>query len=133
MRKILIILAILVLIFPTIILAANEAETCNEYCAHFQDDPPWDPPEDQVCICNPLEAAEFEVILDNIIGFIFNIAVVLAPLMIIMAGFLFVTAGGNLEQINRAKAIIIWTSIGFLVILLSRGIMGIIINLLGVS
>ncbi len=132
MRKILIILAILVLIFPTIILAA-EAETCNEYCAHFQDDPPLDTPTDQVCICNPLKAAEFEIILDNIIGFIFNIALVLAPLMIIIAGFLFVTAAGNLEQISRAKAIITWTSVGFFVILLSRGIMGIIIKFFGVK
>lgn len=89
--------------------------------------------DSEVIIQNPLQAAEFEVILDNIIGFIFNIAVVLAPLMIIIAGFLFVTAGGNLEQINRAKAIIVWTSIGFFIILLSRGIMGIIMNLLGVK
>jgi hypothetical protein len=85
-----------------------------------------------ITIQNPLEAAEFEVILDNIIGFIFNIAIVLAPLMIIIAGFLFVTAGGDLNQINRAKSIIVWTSVGFLIILLSRGIMGIIKNILGV-
>ena len=84
-------------------------------------------------IDNPLATEDFEVIIDNIINFIFNIAVVLAPLMIIIAGFLFVTAGGNLEQIKRAKNIIIWTSVGFFVILLARGIMGVIMNLLGVS
>ncbi len=84
-------------------------------------------------IQNPLQAAEFEVILDNIIGFIFNVAVVLAPLMIVIAGFLFVTAAGNSDQINRARAIIVWTAIGFLIILLSRGIMGIIRKILGLS
>ncbi len=86
-----------------------------------------------ITLQNPLEATEFEDILDNVIDFIFNIAVVLVPLMIIIAGFLFVTAGGNAEQINKAKTMIIWTAIGFLIILLSKGIMGIITNLLGVG
>lgn len=87
---------------------------------------------DEIIIRNPLQATTTEVIIDNLIDFIFNIAIVLAPLMIIIAGFLFVTAGGNSEQINRAKAIIIWTAVGFLIILLSRGIMGIIKTILGV-
>jgi len=86
-----------------------------------------------IMIENPLQAAEFEIILDNIIGFIFNIAVVLFPLMIIIAGFLFVTAAGDINKITQAKNIIIWTSVGFLIVLLSRGIMGIIMNLLGVK
>jgi len=86
-----------------------------------------------ITLQNPLQAAEFEDILDNVIDFIFNIAIVLVPLMIVIAGFLFVTAGGNAEQINKAKTMIIWTAIGFLIILLSKGIMGIIMNLLGVG
>lgn len=86
-----------------------------------------------IMIENPLQAAEFEDILDNVIDFIFQIALVLVPLMVVIAGFLFVTAGGNSEQINKAKTMIIWTVIGFLIILLSKGIMGIIMNLLGVG
>jgi len=89
--------------------------------------------DSEVIIQNPLESAEFEVILDNIIGFIFNIAVILVPLLIIIFGFLFVTAAFNTNKITQAKNIIIWTSIGFFIILLSRGIMGIIMNLLGVK
>ncbi len=86
-----------------------------------------------IILQNPLQATEFEDILDNVIDFIFNIAIVLAPLMVVIAGFLFVTSGGNAEQINKAKTMIIWTAIGFLIILLSKGIMGIITNLLGVG
>ncbi len=132
MKKFLIILLILVLISPIIILA-DQAGDCDEYCQHLQDDPPWDSPENQTCICNPLATTNFEVIIDNIIDFIFNIAIVLAPLMTIVAGFLFVTAGGNLEQINRAKAMITWSIIGFLIILLAKGIMAVIESLLGVG
>jgi heme/copper-type cytochrome/quinol oxidase subunit 2 len=86
-----------------------------------------------ITLQNPLQATEFEDILENIIDFIFNIAIVLVPLIVVIAGILFVTAGGNLEQINKAKTMIIWTAIGFLIILLSKGIMGIITNLLGVG
>ncbi|XOB42123.1 MAG: hypothetical protein ACKKMP_01950 [Candidatus Nealsonbacteria bacterium] len=89
---------------------------------------------DVIVIENPLaEGTQFEDIIDNLIDFIFNIAIVLAPLMVVIAGFLFVTAGGNLEQTQRARNIILWTIIGFLIILLAKGIMAVIENLLGVN
>ncbi len=169
MRKTLIILTVLVLAFPTTILAVevepeqavncsdycyyldNEkfnktlptvtgetscdcATDCDEYCDHLKDVSPKYQPPSQTCFCNPLEKiTEFKTIITNIIDSIFNVAIVLAPLMIIIAGFLFVTAGGNPEQTKRAKNIIIWTSVGFFVILLAMGIMGVIQSLLGVS
>lgn len=87
-----------------------------------------------ITIRNPLtEGTQFEDIVDNLIDFVFNIAIVLAPLTTIIAGFLLVTAGGNLEQINKAKAMIVWSIIGFLIILLAKGIMAVIMNLLGVG
>lgn len=82
---------------------------------------------------NPLEAGSFETIIDNLIDFIFKIAIVLAPLMIIIGGILFVTAGGNIQQIGRARKLILWTAIGFLIVLLSKGIVGIINKILGVQ
>jgi len=113
MRKILFTSVLLSLALPIIVLA--------------------DCPPGSVCIDNPLIADSFETIIDNLIDFIFNIAVVLAPLMLIIGGFLFVTAGGSPEQISRAKNLLIWTAIGFLVVLLSKGILGIINKILGVK
>ena len=90
--------------------------------------------ENLITIRNPLtEGTQFEDIVDNLVDFVFNIVIVLAPLTTIVAGFLFVTAGGNLEQINRAKAMIVWSIVGFLIILLAKGIMSVIQSLLGVS
>jgi hypothetical protein len=89
--------------------------------------------EETIRIENPLEAGSFEVIINNIIDFIFKIAIVLAPLMVIIGGFLFVTAGGNIQQISRAKNLLIWTAIGFAIVLLSKGILGIIEKILGVK
>ncbi len=89
--------------------------------------------DETIRIENPLEAESFEVIVNNIIDFIFKIAIVVAPLMVIVGGFLFVTAGGNVQQINRARNLLIWTAIGFLIVLLSKGILGIIEKILGVK
>lgn len=84
-------------------------------------------------IQNPLLAGEFEDIVENIIDFIFKIAIVLAPLMILVGGVLFVTAGGNLTQIAQARRLIVWTGIGFAIVLLSKGIVVIINQILGVK
>ncbi len=90
------------------------------------------PPPGVISIQNPLTAGSFEDIINNLIDFIFKIAIVLAPLMVIIGGFLFMTAGGNIQQITQAKNLLIWTVIGLLVILLSKGILAIINLILGV-
>jgi hypothetical protein len=74
-----------------------------------------------VTIENPIDADTFEELIENIITFIFNIALALVPLMIVIAGVYFVTAAGNPEQVQKAKGIILYTLIGFIVIILARG------------
>lgn len=122
-------LILLSLFFPGIILAAL-APTCPDYCANPS---AYDgPPTNQVCICNPLSSTDFEVIIERLIDWIFGIALVLAPLMIAIGAFLFVTSGGVPEKITRAKNLMIWTTVGFIILLLSKGILDIIKELLGV-
>ena len=84
-------------------------------------------------IQNPLTATSFEAIVANLIDFIFKIATVLAPLMIIIGAALFITSAGNLQQVDRAKKIIIYTVIGFAIVLLAKGILAMIKQLLGVT
>jgi len=81
---------------------------------------------------NPITATSFESVIDNAIDFVFKIAIVLAPLMVVIGGFLLLTAGGNISQVGRAKSLLLWTAIGFLVVLLSKGILAIINQILGV-
>ena len=110
MRKLLTILILLALALPVIVSA-----------------------DEIIRIENPLTATSFEMIIDNVIDFVFKIAIILAPLMVIVGGFLLVTAGGNLNQVGRAKSLLLWTAIGFLVVLLSKGILAIINQILGVT
>jgi len=110
MRKLLTILILLTLTSPVIVLA-----------------------DEIIRIENPITAGSFEEIIDNVIDFVFKIAIVLAPLMVVVGGFLLLTAGGNISQVGRAKSLLLWTAIGFLVVLLSKGILAIINQILGVG
>ncbi len=90
--------------------------------------------EEIIIIENPLgEGTQFEDIIDRIIDFIFRIAIILAPLMVVIGGVMIATAAGNPQQVARARSLLIWTAIGFAIVLLSKGIIVIIKQLLGVQ
>ncbi|HDZ54762.1 MAG TPA: hypothetical protein ENI19_03900 [Candidatus Nealsonbacteria bacterium] len=86
-----------------------------------------------VIIDNPLASDSLEDLIDGIINFIFWVATVLAPLMIVIAAFYFVTSAGNPQQIATAKKIILYTLIGYAIILLSRGLILVLREILGVT
>lgn len=137
MKKTFLILVLLTLVVP-LVVAATEAPNCVAYCldlsektANYTGPPKDESGNSRVCICNPLKANDFNVIINQIIDFIFKIAIVLVPLMVVLAGFLFVTAGGDPEKITRARSIIIWSAVGLAIILLSKGLGAIINQILG--
>ena len=77
---------------------------------------------DLIKLDNPLKAGSFQDLIDALIKIIFDLALAVAPIMIIVAGFYFVTAAGNPAQITTAKQIILWTLIGLLIVISARGI-----------
>jgi hypothetical protein len=83
---------------------------------------------------NPLKYNNFEDIINALINFIFWIGVVgLAPLMLIIAGFIFVTAGGSPDRVSTAKRIIIYTLIGVAILLFAKGLILVVKSILGVT
>jgi len=100
--------------------------------------PPSDdvaPPSDDVAprpgfitieIENPLDADTFEQLIGNLINFIFTIAIALAPIMILIAAFYFLTAGGDPKRVETGKNIILYTVIGLLIVMFARGLVAII-------
>ena len=84
-----------------------------------------------VVIENPLSSNTLEELIDNILNFIFWVATALAPLMIVIAGFYFITSGGDPAKIQAAKNIILYTVIGYSIILLSKGLILVIKEVLG--
>lgn len=82
---------------------------------------------DPITIENPLgDSSSFGDVLDKITDFLFKIAVVLSPLMIVVGAGIFVTSGGNLQKVSQAKRIIIWTAVAFLIIIMAKGIIALI-------
>jgi len=85
-----------------------------------------------VTIPNPLKAQSFTQLLEAIIDFIFYLALGIAPIMIIVAGFFFITAQGEPEKIQTAKRIILWVLIGLIVVFCAKGLIKLFGEIFGV-
>ncbi len=75
---------------------------------------------------NPLKAKSVPEVLIKLFEILIQIGVVVVVMAIIYAGFLFVMAQGNPEQLNKAKSTLLWTIIGAFVLLGAQIIAGVI-------
>jgi hypothetical protein len=119
---------VIVLVFTSFLIipeakAQNIADDCEEVVC----------PAGAICIQNPLRACDLRGLVEAIINFIFWVATALAPLMIVIGAFYFVTSAGNPHQIDTAKKIILYTLIGYAIILLSKGLIVVLEEILGVT
>ena len=60
------------------------------------------------------------------IMYIYGHAIVLVVLFLLVGAYVLATSGGNPERVKRAQKIIFWTIIGYLVMLLAKGIINFI-------
>lgn len=79
-------------------------------------------PSGAVCICNPLTAKDFPSLINNIIDFLWKFGIAVVPIVIIIAGYYFVTSMGDPAKISQAKKMILYALIGLLIIGMSKGI-----------
>jgi hypothetical protein len=75
-----------------------------------------------VSIPNPLQYDTFQELINAIINFLFMIALGIAPIMIIIGAFYFVTSAGDPARITTGKQVILYTLIGLLIVFLSKGL-----------
>ena len=105
----------LIILFSFLIPCLAEAiRITNPFCPH----------DDPNCIT-------FEELIGKLIDFIFYVAVAITPLMIIIAAFYFLTSAGDPDKVRTAKSIIFWTIIGFTIVLLAKGIISMIRQVIG--
>ena len=110
---------------------AVPASDCTDYCANLGKPTAKELPTGKTCICNPLTTSKFTDVVDRILNIIFFIALAVAPVMFIVAGFKFLTGGGDPKVLTSARQMLIWTAVGFGIILLSKGIVIILRNVIG--
>jgi surface polysaccharide O-acyltransferase-like enzyme len=72
-----------------------------------------------VTIEPPIKYHSVEEVIGAIVNWVYNIALVIAPLMIMIGGFYLITAAGDPEKVNTGKKIITWTIVGIVVVLLA--------------
>lgn len=97
-------------------------------------DIPADPvpaPSGNVVLNNPLPVNSIEELVNRIVKWIFSVSLIVAPLMIVVGAFIFLTSAGDPTRTKTGTELIKWTIIGFVVILLSRVLVGLIRGVLG--
>ncbi len=82
---------------------------------------------------NPLVYDTFEELIGKIMNFIFLVAVVTVPLIIIVGALQLLTSGGDPKKIGAGKNMITYALIGLAIILLARGIVAMIKQAIGVK
>ncbi|MCK4520866.1 hypothetical protein KAT95_03345 [Candidatus Parcubacteria bacterium] len=111
----------------------NKTYADQEKCKEAEAAPPGPPPvvepecpPGSICIDNPITSTSFEDLVNSIVNFIFMLAIAIAPIMFIIAGFAFITAAGDPAKVQKAKDIALWTAIGLMVVLMAYGIINVI-------
>ena len=77
---------------------------------------------DGVVIENPISSDSFEDFVGLIAKWLFNVALVIAPIMFVIGGIYYTTAQGDPAKIKKAGDLITWTAIGLILIMLTNGI-----------
>jgi len=79
----------------------------------------------------PPAAGDLWVIIASVTNWFYGIFLALAVIMVIYAGVMFLTAGGDAEKITKARNALMYAVIGVVVALLARSIVPIAKALLG--
>ncbi|MBI2055697.1 MAG: hypothetical protein HYT42_02285 [Candidatus Sungbacteria bacterium] len=84
-------------------------------------------------IQNPIYPTEsFTAIIVKIADWASAIAVPLMALVVLFAGYTYLTSGGNADQVKRANKTLTWAVVGFIIVLLAKSAAVLIKNILGV-
>ncbi len=86
-----------------------------------------------VTIPNPLGHDTFGDLIHAIVSFVRNVALMIAPIIFIIAGLMYYFAGGSPEKAKDATNLIKWALVGLAIILVANGITAVIKDIMGVD
>lgn len=84
-------------------------------------------------IKNPIQAEEFKDVIAAIADWAVAIAVPLTVLAALYAAYLYLFSGGNPDRVKQAATALTWAVVGFIVVLLAKGLAELIQNILQVK
>ena len=77
-------------------------------------------------ICNPVNASSLEDLLNDILGYLIFLTGILTVTAIIVGSILYILSGANSAFVSKAKTVIKYALLGFVIALLARGIVSLI-------
>jgi len=83
-----------------------------------------------VAIGNPLGTESLTDLLENVYNYVVDFAIAIASIVIVWAGYLFLSSEGDKEKIEKAKRLLTWAVVGLVVCILAKGIALVIKNIL---
>lgn len=86
-----------------------------------------------ITIDNPLTSSTFSEFIDKLISFVFTLALILFPILLIVAGIMFLTAGGDPAKVQQARKLLIYAVIGFAIIALAKLFVALIQQVFGIK
>lgn len=72
------------------------------------------------------ENLDIFVALNNVANYAYTLLLIAGVIALLWAGFMFITANGDPEKVNKAKMMVVYSIIGILVATMSRGIVGLL-------
>ncbi len=88
---------------------------------------------DTINIPNPLGTDSFYDLLDSITTAVIYLSAPIAIGAIVYSGYLYISSGGEEKELEKAKKVITWTIVGFIIILSAKGLILAIKSLFGVK
>ena len=73
---------------------------------------------------------EVDDIMTNIIKYMYGFIIVVVVLMAMVSAYMFVTAGGNPEQVTKARNWLMYALIGLAIAVLARGIVTLVLTMI---
>ena len=72
---------------------------------------------------NPLgETSDISTLASKIIDFLILLAVPISAILIVYAGYLYITSAGNEDKVKTAQKALIWALVGFAIVLIASSV-----------
>jgi len=86
-----------------------------------------------LCLAQPPEYLNIPKVIVSLAGLVRNIVIAVSVVFVVLAGFYFITAGGEPANIEKGKKILVYVAIGLIVTLGAEGIIRLLLSTTGVS
>ncbi|PIP22996.1 MAG: hypothetical protein COZ91_01940 [Candidatus Nealsonbacteria bacterium CG_4_8_14_3_um_filter_39_7] len=75
-----------------------------------------------ISFCSPIPSQDFKEVITGIIDMLFTLAIVVAPVMVLIGAFVFISSAGDAKKLKQGREIILYTVVGFVIILFAKAI-----------